>query len=80
MVEDAKRRLEQERRDVLRELQRAARDEQRARRQAHERRRRIRGLIDRGRNAEVPVTEMAEALGVTRQAIYAQESERRGNA
>jgi phosphosulfolactate synthase (CoM biosynthesis protein A) len=77
LVEDAKRRLEEERRDVLRELRKAARDEQRARQQAQERRRRIRELIDRGRAVDVPVTEMAQALGVTRQAIYAQETERR---
>jgi hypothetical protein len=77
LVEAAKRRLEQERHDVLRELQKAAREEQRARDQAQERRRRIRGLIDRGRNVEVPVTEMADALGVTRQAVYALTSERR---
>ena len=77
MVENAKRRLEEERRDVLRELRRAARDEQRAREQARERRRRVRELIDRGRNVDVPVTEMADALGVTRQAVYALTSERR---
>jgi hypothetical protein len=77
LVEDAKRRLEEERRDVLRELRGAARDEQRARDQARERRRRVRGLIDRGRNVNLPVTEMAEALGVTRQAVYALTSERR---
>jgi len=77
LVENAKRRLEEERRDVLRELRRAARDEQRAREQARERRRRVRELIDRGRNVDVPVTEMAEALGVTRQAVYALRSERR---
>jgi hypothetical protein len=77
LVEDAKRRLEEERRDVLRKLRRAARDEQRAREQGRERRRRVRGLIDRGRNVDVPVTEMAEALGVTRQAVYALTGERR---
>jgi hypothetical protein len=77
LVEEAKRRLEEERRDVLGELRRAARDEQRAREQAQERRRKVRGLIDRGRNVDVPVTEMADALGVTRQAVYALTSERR---
>jgi hypothetical protein len=71
LVEEAKRRLQEERRDVVRELRRAARDEQRAREQALERRRRVRELIDRGRNVNVPVTEMADALGVTRQAVYA---------
>jgi CRP-like cAMP-binding protein len=77
LVEEAKRRLEEERRDVLRELRKATREEQRARQQAQERRRRVRGLIDRGRAVDVPVTEMAEALGVTRQAVYALTSERR---
>lgn len=76
MVEEAKRRLEEERRDVLRELRNAARAEQRARWQAQERRLRVRELIDRGRNVDVPVTEMANALGVTRQAIYAVTSEK----
>jgi hypothetical protein len=80
LVEDAKRRLEEEHRDVLRELREFARAEQRARRQARERRRRVRELIDRGRNVDVPVTEMADALGVTRQAIYALTSERRSDA
>jgi hypothetical protein len=76
LVEEAKRRLEEERRDVLRELRNAARAEQRARWQAQERRLRVRELIDRGRNVDVPVTEMANALGVTRQAIYAVTSEK----
>jgi predicted Rossmann fold nucleotide-binding protein DprA/Smf involved in DNA uptake len=71
LVQDAKRRLEEERRDVLRELRKAAREELRARQQAQERRRRVRGLIDRGRDVDVPVMEMAQALGVTRQAVYA---------
>jgi hypothetical protein len=77
LVEDAKRTLDQERRAVLRELQKAARDEERARKQAQERRRFIRELIDRGRAVDLPVTQMAKALGVTRQAIYAQQTERR---
>jgi DNA invertase Pin-like site-specific DNA recombinase len=76
LVEEAKRRLEMERHDVLRDLRKAARDEDRARQQARERRRRVRRLIDRGRNVEVPVTEIAKALGVTRQAIYALTSEK----
>ena len=76
MVEEAKRRLETERREVLRELRKAARDEDRARQQARARRRRVRRLIERGRNVDVPVTEIAKAIGVTRQAIYALTSEK----
>jgi DNA invertase Pin-like site-specific DNA recombinase len=76
LIEEAKRRLETERRDVLRDLRKAAADEDRARQQARERRRRVRRLIDRGRNVDVPVTEIAKALGVTRQAIYALTSEK----
>jgi hypothetical protein len=79
LVEEAKRRIQAERREVLHELRKAARAERRARQQAKERRRRVLGLIDRGRTVDVPVTEMAKALGVTRQAIYAQENERRGS-
>jgi hypothetical protein len=79
LVEEAKQRLEEERRDVLRELRKAARDEQQARQQAQERRRRVRELIDRGRNVDVPVTAMAGALGVTRQAVYALTNERRND-
>jgi N-glycosylase/DNA lyase len=79
LVEEAKRRLEEEHRDVLRELRKFARTEQRARRQAQERRRRVRELIDRGRNVDVPVTEMADALGVTRQAVYALTNQRRND-
>jgi CRP-like cAMP-binding protein len=80
LVEEAKRRLDEEHRDVLRELRKFARTEQRARRQAQERRRRVRELIDRGRNVDVPVTEMADALGVTRQAVYALTNQRRNDA
>jgi hypothetical protein len=80
LVEDAVRTLERERRDVLRELRKATREEQRAREQALKRRQRVRLLIDRGRNVNVPITDMAAALGVTRQAVYALTSKRRSDA
>lgn len=71
MVEEARRVLEAERRDVLRLLRKLAADERRARERTEKRRREMRDLIDRGQAADVPVREMAEALGITRQAVYA---------
>lgn len=70
-VERAKQVLEEERKTVLRELRKAAADQKRdaeryaARQQKSQER--IVELLARGRSAGVPLTELAAALGVSRQ-------------